>query len=73
MITGDHPVTALAIASDLGLASEPDDVMIGTELAKMSADEMGEAVAKVRVFARVAPHQNFSWWMPPAARDNSSR
>lgn len=57
MITGDHPVTALAIAGDLGLASGADEVMIGTQLAKMSPDEMSEAVAKVRVFARVAPHQ----------------
>ena len=57
MITGDHPVTALAIARDLGLASEPEQVVTGSELAKMSPAEMAEAVKTARVFARVAPHQ----------------
>jgi len=57
MITGDHPVTALAIARDLGLASEPDQVVTGGELVKMSPVEMGEAIKTARVFARVAPHQ----------------
>jgi P-type Ca2+ transporter type 2C len=57
MITGDHPVTALAISRDLGLASEPDQVITGSELAKMSPGEMDEAVKTARVFARVAPHQ----------------
>ncbi len=57
MITGDHPVTALAISRDLGLASEPRQVVIGSELAKMSPAEMEQAVKTARVFARVAPHQ----------------
>ncbi len=57
MITGDHPVTALAIARDLGLASEPDQVVTGSELANMSPAEMDEAVKTALVFARVAPHQ----------------
>ncbi len=57
MITGDHPVTALAIARDLGLVGEQDQVVIGSELLKMSPEEMEEAVRTVRVFARVAPHQ----------------
>ncbi len=57
MITGDHPVTALAISRDLGLASEPHQVVTGSELAKMSPTEMEEAIRTARVFARVAPHQ----------------
>ena len=57
MITGDHPVTALAISRDLGLASEPHQVVTGSELAKMSPAEMEQAVKTARVFARVAPHQ----------------
>lgn len=57
MVTGDHPVTALAISRSLGLASEPDHVVTGSELAKMSATEMEEAIRVARVFARVAPHQ----------------
>jgi Ca2+-transporting ATPase len=57
MITGDHPVTALAIARDLGLASGPHQVVTGSELARMSPMEMDEAFKTARVFARVAPHQ----------------
>ncbi len=57
MITGDHPVTALAIARDLGLASEPHQVVTGSALAKMSPGEMDQAVKTALVFARVAPHQ----------------
>jgi len=57
MITGDHPVTALAISRDLGLASEPGQVVTGSDLAEMSPTEMEEAVDRARVFARVAPHQ----------------
>ena len=57
MITGDHPVTALAISRDLGLASEPHQVVTGKELAKMSPAEIDQAVKTARVFARVAPHQ----------------
>ena len=57
MITGDHPVTALAISRDLGLASEPDQVVTGSELTKMSPTEMEEVVKSACVFARVAPRQ----------------
>ena len=57
MITGDHPVTALAISRDLGLASELHQVVTGSELARMSPAQMDEAVRTARVFARVAPHQ----------------
>ncbi|MDF1845424.1 MAG: HAD-IC family P-type ATPase, partial [Rubripirellula sp.] len=57
MITGDHPVTALAISRELGLASEPHQVVTGSELTKMSPEEIGRAVRTARVFARVAPHQ----------------
>jgi magnesium-transporting ATPase (P-type) len=57
MITGDHPVTALAIARDLGLAHEPRQVVTGSELGSMSPTEMDEAVRTAYVFARVAPHQ----------------
>ena len=57
MITGDHPETALAISRDLGLASKPSQVVTGSQLAKMSAAEMGEAIETASVFARVAPHQ----------------
>ncbi len=57
MITGDHPVTALAIAKDLGLASHSAQVVTGGELAKMSPSDMEAALRVARVFARVAPRQ----------------
>lgn len=57
MITGDHRITALAIARDLGLAREESQVVSGTELADTSSDELVEIVRQARVFARVAPHQ----------------
>ena len=57
MVTGDHPVTALAIARELGFASDPEQVMTGPELEGKPLEGVRRAVEKVRVFARVAPHQ----------------
>jgi magnesium-transporting ATPase (P-type) len=57
MVTGDHPVTALAIARDLGIASMPDEVVAGTDLAAGSPDDYRAAVQRATVFARVAPDQ----------------
>ncbi len=63
MITGDHPITAAAIARQLCMQpSEGGDcqmpnVLSGKELAALSDDELIEAVSKVIVFARVSPEQ----------------
>jgi len=57
MITGDHPVTAWAISRDLGLASSPDEVVTGVELARVEGDALIPLVRATRVFARVSPHQ----------------
>ena len=57
MITGDHPVTALAIARDLGFAESPDQVITGRELETKSPQELAELVKTVRVFARTSPRQ----------------
>lgn len=57
MVTGDHPVTALAISRDLGLASGPEQVFSGAELAGQSRDQIRQAIRRGRVFARVAPRQ----------------
>jgi magnesium-transporting ATPase (P-type) len=57
MVTGDHPVTALAISRDLGLADKPDQVVSGADLADKSPDEIRAAIRRGRVFARVAPRQ----------------
>ncbi|MDX1386223.1 MAG: HAD-IC family P-type ATPase [bacterium] len=59
MITGDHPVTALAIARELGLAQSPQEVVTGQEIKNCSEAELRELVEKSKIFARVAPHEKF--------------
>jgi Ca2+-transporting ATPase len=55
MITGDHPLTARAIAQDLGIATPDDTFLTGKELERLSPDQMEEEVPHVSVYARVAP------------------
>lgn len=57
MITGDHPVTAKAIAKELGIVDEGvfDGVMTGAELEKLSLNELKETVDRIAVYARVSP------------------
>lgn len=57
MVTGDHSVTALAIARDLGLATDTAQVVTGAELLGKSEENMRDIVAETKVFARVAPNQ----------------
>jgi Ca2+-transporting ATPase len=55
LITGDHKLTALAIAKELGLFKEGDKALSGEELDKLSDDELIEIVEDVDVYARVSP------------------
>ena len=55
MITGDHKLTARAIAKDAGIWREGDEILVGTEIDEMSDDELGARIANVSVFARVTP------------------
>jgi len=57
MVTGDHPLTALAISRDLGLASSADEVVTGADLVAAEAGSLPGLIARTKVFARVAPHQ----------------
>lgn len=58
MITGDHPVTARAIAHRLGIASDIDEqVMTGQQLAALADADLQTAVSRISVFARMAPEQ----------------
>lgn len=57
MVTGDHRVTALAIARDLGLADRDTQVMTGSQLLETAPEQLGDAASHIRVFARVAPRQ----------------
>jgi Ca2+-transporting ATPase len=54
MITGDHPVTAMAIARELGISAN-GRVITGRELEQMTDDELARDVAEVDVYARVSP------------------
>jgi Ca2+-transporting ATPase len=56
MITGDHPVTAQAIAQQSGLTSD-GTVITGDELASMAETELSERLKTVRIFARIMPEQ----------------
>ncbi len=55
MITGDHVVTASAIAKDLGIMEEGDTAITGQELAAMSEEELDQKVRHISVYARVSP------------------
>lgn len=57
MITGDHPITAIAIAEQIGIAdgSRPGQVLSGHELERMSDEELEQSVDRVSIFARMTP------------------
>ncbi|MFA6903573.1 MAG: calcium-translocating P-type ATPase, PMCA-type [Gallionellaceae bacterium] len=57
MITGDHPQTARAIATRLGIVSDGGKVMTGAELEQLSEAQFEEQVLDIRVYARVDPQQ----------------
>jgi P-type Ca2+ transporter type 2C len=58
MITGDHPLTAKAIATETGiLQSNHDRVITGQELLKMDEEDFEREVERIKVYARVSPEQ----------------
>ena len=60
MVTGDHPLTALAIARQLGLADTEAEVVSGPELSRLDPKALDEAVGRARVFARTEPLQKLA-------------
>ncbi|MCG4610749.1 cation-translocating P-type ATPase [Anaeromassilibacillus senegalensis] len=55
MITGDHKVTATAIARKIGIFTDGDMALEGVELDAMSDEELDQKLAKIAVYARVSP------------------
>lgn len=55
MITGDHAITAAAIAKEIGILEDGTKIMSGKELAEISEEELSKVVKNYSVYARVAP------------------
>ncbi len=55
MITGDHEITARAVAEEIGIFRQGDLVLDGEKLAAMSQEELEKIVGRVTVYARVSP------------------
>ena len=55
MITGDHAVTAAAIARELGIIAAKEGIITGEELNKLSDDELNDSIEFYSVYARVSP------------------
>lgn len=55
MITGDHKITATAIARQIGIYSEGDMALTGTELDEMTDEELNDKISRISVYARVSP------------------
>ena len=55
MITGDHKLTAVAIAREIGIYTEGERVLIGNELESIPEEEFERIVSEVTVYARVSP------------------
>ena len=60
MITGDHPLTALAIARELGIANDESEVVQGAQLAAATPEQLQAALDSARVFARATPEQKLA-------------
>lgn len=55
MITGDHKITAIAIAKSLGILQGEEEALTGAELEKMSDEDLTKNIRKYSVYARVSP------------------
>ena len=55
MITGDHKVTATAIAKQIGIFTDGDMAVTGQEIDKMTDEELNEVLERISVYARVSP------------------
>jgi Ca2+-transporting ATPase len=70
MITGDHKITAGAIAKTLGIMQDGDEVLDGNDLDKLTEEQLREKVKTVNVFARVSPEHKVR--IVTAIRENNN-
>ena len=59
MVTGDHVLTALSIAKDVGISTKDSRVLTGEDLDRMSDEELRDIVKSVSVFARTSPQHKY--------------
>ncbi len=59
IITGDHPGTASAVAKELGLKLAPREILSGSEINRMTDEELLEVIPRITVFARITPTQKY--------------
>jgi P-type Ca2+ transporter type 2C len=59
MVTGDHPLTAVFIAKEVGIGGSADKVLTGEELDKFTDEELQKRVKEVSVFARTTPEHKY--------------
>jgi Ca2+-transporting ATPase len=60
MITGDHPITAQAIAEEIGIWTSESYLVTGSELQMLSPEELDNKVENIAVYARVSPEQKLN-------------
>lgn len=70
MITGDHRDTALAIAKELGIASDESECLSGDEITNMTQEELNEICQRVSVYARVSPENKVAIVKAYKSHDN---
>lgn len=59
MITGDHPLTAHAVAKEIGIHAEGQEILIGREIEHFSDEELFEALQDTTVLARILPEHKY--------------
>lgn len=59
MVTGDNELTAKAVAEELGLLSEGDEILTGSQLNSLNDDQLKMRIGKTSVYARIAPEDKY--------------
>lgn len=59
MVTGDNELTAKAVGEKIGLLSEGDEILTGSQINDLNEEELLQMIGKVRIFARITPEEKF--------------